>query len=224
MGFTGGFRSIFTPTYDAGLASKWWLAGGVADADCVAAYQAKGAASYAASKVNLANPGTYDAADGTAYPTWAAATGWTFDGSSRYLRSGLAPLPAGSVIIRIASVSNAGYQIGAVFSSAARYAIGAMRGAGPSVRWVNGALVEVAPGVSSGVLAIAGTVAYRNGSQDSTGVGTSTAIALEMLIGCLNNEGTPGLFSDGAIISVAIYSSTLTATQVAAITAAMQAL
>ncbi len=43
----------------------WWLAGGIPAENCIAAYQPKGAASYAASKVNLANPGTYDAYEGT---------------------------------------------------------------------------------------------------------------------------------------------------------------
>src|SRR4030042_266315 len=66
---------------------EWWLAGGISAANCLAAYQPKGAASYAASKVNLANPGTYDAVDGVAFPTWAAATGWTFNGVAQYLTS-----------------------------------------------------------------------------------------------------------------------------------------
>lgn len=64
----------------------WWLAGGIAAANCIAAYQAKGAASYAASKVNLANPGTYNLADGTGYPTWNATDGWVFDGVDDILR------------------------------------------------------------------------------------------------------------------------------------------
>lgn len=56
--------------------TPWWLAGGISPANCVAAYQAKGAVSYAASKVNLANPGTYDAMDGTSAPPWDSTNGW----------------------------------------------------------------------------------------------------------------------------------------------------
>lgn len=67
-------------------ASVWWLAGGISAANCIAAYQAKGAASYAASKVNLANPGTYNLADGAGYPTWNATDGWIFDGVDDILR------------------------------------------------------------------------------------------------------------------------------------------
>jgi len=58
----------------------------------LAAYDAYSAASYAASKVNLLNSGTYDLADGVAYPTWAAGTGWTFAAAnSQYLATGIIP-------------------------------------------------------------------------------------------------------------------------------------
>ncbi len=71
-------------------AAAWWLSGGISAANCIAAYQPKGAADLAASYVNLANPGTYNAAPGVA-PTWAAADGWTFGGTN-YLLCGSATL------------------------------------------------------------------------------------------------------------------------------------
>lgn len=58
--------------------TPWWLEGGISSTNCLAAYKAKGAVSYAVSKGNLARPGTYDLTDGSAYPAWAADTGWTF--------------------------------------------------------------------------------------------------------------------------------------------------
>jgi len=72
------------PSVAGGGGLDWWLSGGISAANAILAYQAKGAASYAASLVNLANPGTYDAYAGSA-PTWAAGTGWTFNGSTQYL-------------------------------------------------------------------------------------------------------------------------------------------
>lgn len=69
--------------------TSWWLSGGIPAANCIAVYQPKGAASYAASKINLANPGTYDATEGVA-PSWAAETGWTGNGSTMFLITGLA--------------------------------------------------------------------------------------------------------------------------------------
>jgi hypothetical protein len=59
----------------------WYLRGGIPKANCLAAYQPKNASSYAASKMNIANPGTNDLSDGAAFPTWASATGWTFNGA-----------------------------------------------------------------------------------------------------------------------------------------------
>lgn len=81
-------------------AVSWWLAGGISAANCVAAYQAKGAADYATSKINLANPGTYNCADGTAYPSWDGTGGWTF-GSNRFLIPGITPTKAMVYAIRI---------------------------------------------------------------------------------------------------------------------------
>lgn len=67
--------------YSAGGAAaggNWWNYTGV-----VAAYDAKNAASQAASYVNLANPGTYDCTVASGTPSWANGTGWTFDGSTQ---------------------------------------------------------------------------------------------------------------------------------------------
>lgn len=58
----------------------WWLPAGVSTGDVLGAYQAN-AASYAASKVNLANPGTNDLTSAVLKPTWSAA-GWVFEGQA----------------------------------------------------------------------------------------------------------------------------------------------
>jgi len=65
----------------------WYLPTDVAPEHCIAAYQAHKAATYAASKVNLAKPGTFDLSEDivdnsgdadTNPPTWDAIGGWTF--------------------------------------------------------------------------------------------------------------------------------------------------
>ena len=65
-------------------AAAWWLSGGISAANCIAAYQPKGAASFDASLVNVANPGTLNI---TQYisPTWDASAGWTGGGGSYLL-------------------------------------------------------------------------------------------------------------------------------------------
>lgn len=222
MGFTGGFRSIFTPTYDAGLASKWWLAGGVASANCVAAYQAKGAASYAASKVNLANPGTYNAVDGTAYPT-LGADGWVF-GGSQYLTSGIVPGSGWSMIVRFsgASGSAAHSAVGILSASpTARFYIrprnnntAHVYGYGDAPNVVTGALIE-------GVMALAGASSYLDGVYDGL-CGSWLVPSNGIVIGADGQAMTYPYI--GSIAAISIYNTTLTATRVAAITAAMQAL
>jgi len=61
----------------------WWLVAGISASQVVAAYQPKGAVDLAASYVNLANPGTYDAQVGVA-PT-LESSGWVFNGTTQYL-------------------------------------------------------------------------------------------------------------------------------------------
>lgn len=101
MTFSGGFGHVFRPVFDPGLAAlPWYRAGGASLP--VAAYQPKGAASLAASYTNLANPGTYDAAPGTA-PSFNTATGWTFDrslGQFLSIGSGFLLKPA-TVLVRM---------------------------------------------------------------------------------------------------------------------------
>lgn len=75
--------SIYGGIAQLGAAAKttavipWYLAGGISAANCLAAYQPKGAASYAVSKVNLASPGTRNLSDGATPPNWDATNGWT---------------------------------------------------------------------------------------------------------------------------------------------------
>ncbi len=78
---------------------EWWLRGGIPAANCIAAYQPINAASLAASYVNLANPGTNDAAPGVA-PGWNKTDGWTFNGLTQYLTTGIIPASGYSMIIR----------------------------------------------------------------------------------------------------------------------------
>lgn len=66
--------------------TPWYLEGEIPAADCVGAYVAKGASSYASSLVNLVTPGTLDLLDTAPQkPTWNTSTGWGFNGSNNYL-------------------------------------------------------------------------------------------------------------------------------------------
>ncbi len=79
--------------------NAWWLTPTVVPGDVIAAYQFIGANDADTAKWNLANKGTNDLVDiGT--PTWAQATGFTFDGSSDALDTNLDATEEMTVLIR----------------------------------------------------------------------------------------------------------------------------
>jgi hypothetical protein len=219
IGRRGGVRLT------GGGGSAWWLAGGIDPAVVVAAYQPKGAASLAASYVNLANPGTNDAAPGVA-PTFDAATGWTFNGTQN-LVTGILATGTTTIVARFSDASNNGYLLG-VSETVARLGVSPRRGTGTVVRYLYSSVssfVDISPGMSAGVLGLAGPNRYRDGASDGAfSAETFTSIS-QMRIGAATDASAAAFaFFSGNIIAVAIASSTLTAGQVAALSAAMAAL
>ena len=205
------------------MASGWWDDDG-AIAGCVAAYAPVGAADLASSYVNLANPGTYNAAPGVA-PTWNALTGWTFNGSTQYLTTGVVPASdqSWSMIVRFTTSDTDACVCGSRISTN-RFWLYCADGFNQRY-YGNGFNKSYAGRVTSGVMAIGGNVAYLNGSPETgtiaAGSGTNTH---GIYIGCLNNAGTISSSFSGTIVAFAVYSSTLSASDVATITTRMNAL
>lgn len=207
-----------------GAAAQWWQAAGVTP---VAAYAPKGAASLAASYVNLANPGTYDCTVGVA-PTFDTLTGWTFAlASSTYLRTGILASATTTVIVKFSNAAanvgenapligsginatNNSFQIIPIntANSVAIFAFGS--GANTSISKI-----------ISGVAALAGANIYINGSSVGTVSGTFSGTGIELFIGGHNNAGTPGRYANAKISSVWIANSVLSAAAVAAQSAVM---
>lgn len=194
--------------------SNWWEVSGKT---CVAAYQPKGAASYAASLVNLANPGTYNATEGSA-PAWASATGWTF-ALGNYLTAGFTADYTWTGICQFATVSAADCRIFGHNTWPNRWTVSPNNFGNVSI-YVGSGVVNNAAGFASGNIAIAGQVAYKNG----------TALAN-------SSTGTPapsgdirlaysGEFPDGGLVIVAeaFYSDVLSADEVLTVVTAMAAL
>lgn len=201
--FVPPFRPAFglaaAPTPPAG---DWWTAGGAPTP--IAVYQPKGAASLAASYVNLVNPGTNNAALGDA-PSWSAA-GWGMDGANDYLTTGLVPASGWSMLIAFTDWAPFGWLIGAYNGSGNnRLSIGNPNGEN-RVEYGSGKTSEVNYGaaVTSGVLGVAGQQAYRDGSPTGGTIaawdGTITA-GIE--IGRLGGLG--GGNTASTIIAVAIW-------------------
>jgi hypothetical protein len=216
----------------ASTATPWYLSGGVAASNCVAAYAAKGAASQAASYDNLTGNASYDLVASTD-PAWNTATGWTFS-ASEVLKTGITPThdQTWSMIVKYAGASTSknmcvagSYSIGAgrfhVFSSALNFSYKRLLGNGN-----DSAYAYFGAAASSGVTCLAGTTAYHNGSSEGTiTTGSAGSGVVNIAIGArqTSNAGA-GTFDnkfDGVITSIAIYSATLTGAQVAAIGAAM---
>ena len=204
--------------------APWWLAGGAPEP--VAVYQPIGAASLAASYVNLANPGTFDAAPGVA-PTWASGTGWAFNGTSQFLTTGVtfSGNQTYSVLLRFSNavfVGNFRRLLGAVQNYEIMLSpqfLSNFRG------YTHGAQRTPSGTNAAGVMGFAGRQPYFDGVTDGNPIAETIGVDSDpVFIGGRNNAGVAQTFFQANVQAIAIYSSTLDASQVAAVSAAMAAL
>lgn len=212
--------------------ANFWEAGGASGV--VAAYEPLGAPDLASSYVNRANPGTYDAAPGVA-PTFDAGTGWSFNGTTQYLTTGLVPDVSGqdwTLLVRFASVTGSGNRIavGMVTTGGNDRALYVQVKSSPNAMQAAnggaGTFVNYVPAMTGGVFGVAGRTAYRDGSAESTLLGSNAGVgtAAPLFVGALNINGSPGQYLPGRVVALAIYDQTLDASEVAAVSAAMAAL
>lgn len=202
-------------------ATNWWEPGG--SFTCVAAYAPKGAASLSASYSNLANPGTYDAAPGTA-PTFDTATGWTFNGSTTRLETGVVVGSGWTAIVRYSDLVG-----GALFGANNYYRPYfdiTIEGGTYYFEYGTGYLTSTITG-DNHVATMAGVNVYLDGASlgaiPATWSGTPPALNIGAEFYDVDNTAY-GQFLNGKIQAIAIYSTTLDATQVATLSAAMGAL
>lgn len=148
-----------------------WLAGGIPAANCIAAYEPMDAADLAASYINLANPGTYNAAPGIA-PTHAPSTGWIGDNNA-YLTTGITPAAGWSMIVKFSGLStsdNDQILAGGWNSATTNFYI--QPRAGGNLAWFGkGGEKSYAAMQTAGVMAIAGTSGWLNGAEVVTAIG-----------------------------------------------------
>ena len=206
----------------------WWLSGGIAAENCIAAYQPIGAASKAASLVNLTGNAAYNAVE-LETVGWDDTNGWKRESGAGYIGTGVAPASsAWTIIIRFSGVVEAApsyqYIMGEAQSSK-RMIIGNYEAA---IRrsYYNTDLLRIENGaVTSGVMAIAGQTGYYNGAPDGTipSGWTGAATTNIYILGC---NGLAETYYNDTIYAqaAAIYNATLTAQQIADLTTAMAAL
>ena len=201
-----------------GGSRKWWLAGGAPTP--IAVYQPKGASSLAASYTNLANNGAqYNAAPGTA-PTFDTATGWTFDGLTQYLQAGtLVPADGWSMVVRFTDAATNARIAGSEDAGDTRF--GFRPNESTTIRYGQGQSINVSPALTAGVIAVAGQRGYRNGTAEGAAIGAWSGTSTRIIqIGAYLIGGSRS-FASVKIQALAIYNTTLTAPQVAAVSAAM---
>lgn len=229
MTFGSTFGRVFSPTFKPhsqapAVSSSWWLSGGISAANCVAAYQAKGAADYAASKVNLNNPGTDDAIGGGSNPTWDATNGWVFTTTTVAISTPIHLLNGYSLIVRYSNVTNNGALGGAYNYSGSTGGILLFPNSSSKVVYYCPNAVSVSPALTAGVLAVAGNDCYRDGTDEGTGTGSIPDQTNHLYFGANYNGSAVTNQLAGYIQAAAVYSTTISSSQVAALVTAMNAL
>lgn len=205
-------RSVKRPSVAGG---GWWDLNGTITS-CVAAYQPKGAASYAASLVNLTGNSTYDATEVVA-PTWASASGWEFDNTAEGFDVGLTGLtPSSTTVIARYWRPASGLYGRAIFLAGTNLRYYVLEN--NMYFWGSANYQSVTSGGGDQIAAVAGYKAYLNGSftndLDTSKTGTMTATKIGQT------------YSDGTAVylyALAIYNSDISSS-VSALTAAMAAL
>lgn len=211
--------------------TPWYLSGGIASGNCLAAYQPKGAADLADSYINLVNPGTYDAAPGTA-PTWDSTNGWKFDaGSSQYLTSGVAVPTGGAVICRFSTLTTSGnyYLFGSYQDATNRNSVRPDAGSGSAHAYIGGDQDYGGKAFTTGVACISGAKElYKDGASIGThsegGDPTTARSSGHVYIGALEAGSAAFYHASVYVQAFAMYSIDLSGDQIAAVTTAMAAL
>lgn len=220
----GGIRAQMSAWPDVG--ANWWEPT-TGSFTCVGAYQAKGAASLAASYVNLANPGTYDLTPGSPTPAWDGTTGWGLgDGSPnfKYLQTGIVATNSMSAIVRASSINQTdGCLFGVTHTGQVQFNLFAAYSDGKSYYRAGGNYTHGSR-YTSGTFAVTPAAAYVNGSSVGSLTGAlSGSTSYTIIIGGQNANGALGSLAKN-IQAIAFYSGTLTATQVGELTTSINAL
>ena len=209
-------------TRDTWPAPPWYT---VAGHTCVAAYQANyiasEACSYATSLVNKANPGTYDLTT-TSAPSWSSLTGWTFNGSTNFLDTGITPTSTSwTIVIQYTDANDPSWSdavMGTYVSSSDCFYIYPLFNT-TQIGFGNGAEVQVEGTLVSGIAGIAGKTGYVNGLPVATIPAGANTPSLSLYIGGANGHN----MCTSKVQKVALYNNTLDDAEMLALYNAMLA-
>lgn len=194
---------------------NWWLAGGVSSSNVVAAYQPLGATDYSSSKINIANPGTYNITEATGTPGWTTTEGWK--GNGAVLTTGISPDNSCGWTY-LARYSNYPWENAVIFAGneGQLYARGYVSEQGVG----HGGFLSIGTG-TSGVIGFSAKTAYFNGvAQGTIPAGTMTNSSPLYVLGTHYSFGYAAQTSS-YVQAFAVYNTALTSDQVAAVTTGM---
>jgi hypothetical protein len=181
--------------------NAWWAAGGTS-ASVVAAYRGIGAATYAASLSNLANPGTHDLIDTAHVPNWNTASGWTlgnWSGTNHYFATDIQAQRSWSFSMRVASATGGGLTLFGVRDAANKSILAMPDYSSGKCNWASGtsfgAYGTSTAGIRIGVFQITGATGYIDNTLDVSSMPNNVDFTLPLQVGGYNGNGTANGFS-----------------------------
>jgi len=174
------------------------------------------AATIGNSYINIANPGTYNAAAGAA-PGYNSASGWAWSGN-KWLRTLWTPANAQtrSMLAEYSGHNTTGWLCGNLnVETNSRLNIQPYR-ASARTAYNNGSLIEINNGgTQTGNVGVAGNAGYINGAVQAGSMSYTSGTQLEVYLGCVNNGSAAGFANAGTMSSWVAFAVTLTANQIA---------
>lgn len=220
MTFGSTFGRVFSPTFQPksqapAAASSWWLAGGIDPANCVAAYQAKGAASLEASYTDLSG-NSHTITPGATEPSWDTDEGW-YKGD--VLDTGVNGQTSDWTLV--ITISGAWISADLIYSSKTNPRFGMIVNSAPQYMFMcisGNQRLHTGYVTSVRTLGLSGKYGYLDGTLVKTDNGGTISGTPTIKIGPATAGGTK------RILAAAIYNRHLTADEHTALSTAMNAL
>jgi len=228
-------RQLAAGMRKAAVSADWWLPAGITQSDLVQVFQPKGAASYATSLSDLSGNGNN--ASTISAPAWNATDGWIFSGTE-YLDSNVVPVNDGtwSVFVRYsdASTTEDSFLVGLLGNAGgvlqARFRIELDFDTSNRILILNSGdfyYQAVSQEPTSGVIGFAGGTPHH--SNPSISFTAQSPLTYDLAndsyyIGAASNFGSATKFAYAKMQAIAVYNKTLSAAQVSALSASMEAL
>lgn len=221
--------------------SDWWCPCGISKFYCAVALRARGAGSFANSKVNLAAPGVTDAEDVGSAPAWDDVNGWTFDGTEGGGLLGIYPSIDAEMTVAVRfsnydTSDNAKHTILGGTSGASQFSVDMYTDYFNPDYYYHALMVYNMNNVEKTSVYTSGVLVFTKEDVYKDGAALLVTPSWDFIYPSINRFLGIGYYADtgsledvinimkGSIQALAVYGTTLTPTQVADLSQAMAAL